>query len=97
MVSGACRALGEGQWCTRGRGAGLPAARFQLPTLWERQPCHAPHTSPFSYFASAGGFFIILSYLWGWAVDGVRPDTGDWVGSAIAVAGACLAFFWPGR
>lgn len=45
----------------------------------------------------AGGFFIILSYLWGWAVDGVRPDTGDWVGSAIAVAGACLAFFWPGR
>jgi Uncharacterised BCR, YnfA/UPF0060 family len=27
-------------------------------------------------FAVYGGFFIILSYLWGWAVDGDRPDTG---------------------
>lgn len=27
-------------------------------------------------YAVYGGFFIILSYLWGWAVDGDRPDTG---------------------
>ncbi len=27
-------------------------------------------------YAVYGGFFIILSYLWGWAADGDRPDTG---------------------
>jgi drug/metabolite transporter superfamily protein YnfA len=52
-------------------------------------------TSVPQLYAVYGGFFIILSYLWGWAVDGVRPDTGDWVGSGIAVAGASVAFFWP--
>jgi drug/metabolite transporter superfamily protein YnfA len=48
-------------------------------------------------YAVYGGFFILLSYLWGWAVDGDRPDVGDWVGTAIAMVGVCLAFFWPGR
>lgn len=46
-------------------------------------------------YAVYGGFFILLSYLWGWAVDKVRPDTGDWVGTAIAVVGVLIAFFWP--
>jgi drug/metabolite transporter superfamily protein YnfA len=60
-------------------------------------PCAQPIDNFGRVYAVYGGFFIILSYLWGWAVDGTRPDTGDWVGSAIAVAGACVAFFWPGR
>jgi len=46
-------------------------------------------------YAVYGGFFILLSYLWGWAVDGVRPDVGDWVGTALAMVGVILAFFWP--
>ena len=27
-------------------------------------------------YAVYGGVFIILSYLWGWALDGDRPDKG---------------------
>ncbi len=27
-------------------------------------------------YAVYGGFFIVLSYLWGWAVDKDRPDLG---------------------
>lgn len=27
-------------------------------------------------YAVYGGFFILLSYAWGWAIDGVRPDLG---------------------
>ena len=54
------------------------------------------HTPP-QVYAVYGCFFIALSYLWGWAVDGVRPDAGDWVGSGVAMAGGLLAFFWPGR
>lgn len=46
-------------------------------------------------YAVYGGFFILLSYLWGWAVDGDKPDVGDWIGTAIAMAGVLLAFFWP--
>ena len=46
-------------------------------------------------YAVYGGFFILLSYLWGWALDGVRPDVGDWVGTGIAMVGVLLAYFWP--
>ena len=28
-------------------------------------------------FAIYGGFFIVYSYGWGWALDGHRPDTGQ--------------------
>ena len=28
------------------------------------------------WHAVYGGFFILLSYAWGWAVDKERPDTG---------------------
>lgn len=60
-------------------------------------PPSTQHTNQPQVYAVYGAFFIVLSYLWGWAVDGVRPDAGDWTGSAIAVAGGCIAFFWPGR
>lgn len=73
----------------------LPVLGVPLPTVPPCPPIH--HVCLMQVYAVYGGFFIILSYLWGWAVDGTRPDTGDWVGSAIAVAGACVAFFWPGR
>ena len=33
-------------------------------------------------FAVYGGFFIVVSYLWGWALDGDIPDTGEWLGSS---------------
>jgi drug/metabolite transporter superfamily protein YnfA len=46
-------------------------------------------------YAVYGGVFIVLSYAWGWALDGDRPDMGDWVGAAIAVAGVLVAWFWP--
>ncbi|PSC69886.1 hypothetical protein C2E20_6679 [Micractinium conductrix] len=60
-------------------------------------PCAQPVDNFGRVYAVYGCFFIVLSYLWGWAVDGVQPDTGDWVGSGIAVAGGFVAFFWPGR
>ena len=46
-------------------------------------------------FAVYGGFFIILSYAFGWILDGNKPDVGDWVGSSIALAGVLVALFWP--
>ena len=46
-------------------------------------------------FAVYGGFFIVLSYLWAYVFDGTRPDTGDYIGSAVALSGVCIAWFWP--
>lgn len=46
-------------------------------------------------FAVYGGFFIVLSYLWGWLADGTRPDRGDAAGAGVAIAGVLVAWFWP--
>lgn len=58
-----------------------------------------PTFQPLSYFgrvyAVYGGFFVLMSYLWGWAVDGVRPDTIDWVASGVVMAAVLAAYFWP--
>jgi len=46
-------------------------------------------------YAAYGGFFILLSYAWGWAVDHEVPDRMDWIGTAIALVGVMISFFWP--
>ncbi|KAK9823975.1 hypothetical protein WJX72_006732 [[Myrmecia] bisecta] len=46
-------------------------------------------------YAVYGGFFIALSYAWGWILDGDKPDLGDWIGAGVALAGVALAWFWP--
>jgi small multidrug resistance family-3 protein len=46
-------------------------------------------------FAVYGGFFIGLSYLWGVIFDGMKMDLGDYIGASVAIAGVCVAWFWP--
>jgi len=58
-----------------------------IPTL---QTAHFGRT-----YAAYGGFFIVLSLLWGWGFDGNRPDRADCLGAAIALAGVCLMMYWP--
>jgi small multidrug resistance family-3 protein len=48
-------------------------------------------------YAAYGGVFVIMSLLWGWAVDGHRPDSFDWIGAAIVAAGVAVIFFGPRR
>jgi len=65
------QAVREGRpwWFAFPLGAAVLVAYGFIPTA---QP-----TADFGrVYAIYGGFFIILSYLWGWAVDGVRPDLG---------------------
>lgn len=62
-----------------------------IPTL---QP---PEAGFARVYAVYGGAFIALSYAWGAAVDGARPDAGDYAGGALALAGVLLAWFWPRR
>jgi small multidrug resistance family-3 protein len=39
--------------------------------------------------------FVIMSLLWGWGIDGHRPDTWDWLGAAIVALGVAVIFFSP--
>jgi small multidrug resistance family-3 protein len=38
---------------------------------------------------------IIPTLLWGWAVDGHRPDNYDWLGAAIVAVGVGVIYFAP--
>ncbi|MCH8086270.1 MAG: YnfA family protein [Chloroflexi bacterium] len=46
-------------------------------------------------YAAYGGVFVVLSLLWGWLIDGHRPDLYEVVGGLIVVAGVGVIFYWP--
>jgi drug/metabolite transporter superfamily protein YnfA len=46
-------------------------------------------------FAIYGGFFIVLSYIWAYFFDGMVIDRGDIIGSAVALTGVCICWFYP--
>ena len=44
-------------------------------------------------YAAYGGVFVIMSLLWGWGIDGQRPDRYDWLGAVIVALGVAVIFF----
>tara|TARA_B110001452_G_scaffold1814_1_gene1620 strand:+ start:121 stop:765 length:645 start_codon:yes stop_codon:yes gene_type:complete len=66
-------------------------------SLTTSPPCPCLPVSLLHGCRADGGVFIALSYAWGWRFDGVKPDLGDIVGSAVALTGMCIALFWPRR
>lgn len=46
-------------------------------------------------YAAYGGVFVALSLLWGWLVDGNRPDAADIAGASICLAGVAVIMYWP--
>ena len=47
-------------------------------------PTFQPEASFGKVYAAYGGVFIALSILWGWLIDGLRPDTYDIIGGVNA-------------
>ena len=97
VLAGLC-AIGGGylvwMWLRQGRGwiTGLAGAAILvlygvIPTL---QPAHFGRV-----YAAYGGIFIVLSLLWGWRVDGIRPDRFDLLGGGIALTGVMIIMYWP--
>jgi small multidrug resistance family-3 protein len=58
-----------------------------LPTL---QPAHFGRV-----YAAYGGVFVVLSLLWGWWIDGHRPDTADALGALLCLVGVGVIMYWP--
>ena len=46
-------------------------------------------------YAAYGGIFIVMALLWGWKVDGFKPDRYDIIGACVAQAGACIIIYAP--
>jgi small multidrug resistance family-3 protein len=46
-------------------------------------------------YAAYGGVFVVASLLWGWGVDGSRPDRYDAIGAAVVLAGVAIIYFAP--
>lgn len=46
-------------------------------------------------YAAYGGVYIVASLGWMWAIEGIRPDRWDTLGSAICIVGAGLMIFGP--
>jgi small multidrug resistance family-3 protein len=46
-------------------------------------------------YAAYGGVFVVAALLWGWVVDGFRPDRYDWIGALVVLAGVGIIYFVP--
>ena len=58
-----------------------------IPTY---QPAHFGRV-----YAAYGGWFVVLSLLWGWSVDGIAPDRFDLIGGLICLAGVAVIMYAP--
>ncbi len=82
-------------WLRESRSMWLGLLGFFLLSVYGLVLVLQPQEHPFGrIYAAYGAVFIILSVLWGWGMDGKKPDMLDLIGSAICVAGATL-MMWP--
>jgi small multidrug resistance family-3 protein len=97
LLAGLCE-IGGGwlvwQWLREGKGVswgllgGLILILYGIiPTF---QPVHFGRV-----YATYGGFFIVLSLLWGWILDANLPDRFDLIGAAVSLVGVSIIMYWP--
>lgn len=58
-----------------------------VPTL---QPAHFGRV-----YAAYGGVFVVMSILWGWGIDNIKPDRFDLIGGFICLLGVFIIMYWP--
>ncbi len=75
------------QWYVGTLGATILVLYGIVPTY---QPVHFGRV-----YAAYGGWFVLLSILWGWAIDRIAPDRYDLLGGAICLAGVAVMMYWP--
>ncbi len=81
-------------WIREGRPLSIGALGGLVLILYGIVPTIQPATFGRVY-APYGGVFVVLSVLWGWRIDGIRPDRPDGIGATICVLGASIIMYWP--
>ena len=46
-------------------------------------------------YAAYGGWFVVLSMLWGWGIDHMAPDRYDLVGGFLCLLGVAVIMYAP--
>ncbi|MBS2772180.1 YnfA family protein [Anoxybacillus rupiensis] len=46
-------------------------------------------------YAAYGGIFVVLAVLWGWGIDRKVPDSYDWMGMLLCLAGVAVMLWAP--
>ncbi len=80
------------QWVREGKNGALALGGAILLTVYGFVATLQPANFGRAY-AAYGGIFIILSILWGWQIDGMRPDRLDWLGAAIVLVGVLVMMY----
>lgn len=97
VLAGLCE-IGGGYlmwlWLREGRTAWLALCGALILVIYGVIPTLQPANFGRVY-AAYGGVFIVLSLLWGWHIEKVRPDRFDLFGGAIALVGVCVIMYWP--
>lgn len=78
------------QWLRAGQQGWYAAAGAVVLFLYGVLPTFQREAEFGRVYAAYGGLFIFMALLWGWWVDGWRPDLFDWIGATLAVAGVCV-------
>ena len=81
-------------WLREHRSVILAVAGFLALALYGVVPVMQEQTRFGRIYAAYGGVFIVLSMIWGWGIEGKRPDLRDWMGVALCLAGATV-IMWP--
>ena len=97
VLAGLCE-IGGGYlvwlWFREGRPLGYGIAGAAILILYGIIPTF--QTAHFGrVYAAYGGMFIVLSLLWGWVMDGMRPDRFDIMGGALCLVGMAVIMFAP--
>ena len=99
LVAGVCEIAGGylvWLWLRDHRTVWLGALGGLILFLYAVLPTLQPETASFGrVYAAYGGVFVALSLLWGWWVDGVRPDRYDFVGAGVALIGVAIIMYAP--
>ncbi|HEU4682877.1 MAG TPA: YnfA family protein [Nitrospira sp.] len=82
------------QWWRNGSHWGLGVLGGAMLVLYGIVPTYQPAQFGRVY-AAYGGWFIVLSLLWGWQVDRIAPDRPDLIGALICLFGVAIIMYWP--
>ena len=82
-------------WLKDGRGLLLGLLGGLVLFLYGVLPTLQPEGSFGRIYAAYGGIFVVMATLWGWGVDGIRPDRFDVIGAAVCLVGVGIVMWSP--
>ena len=97
VIAGLCE-IGGGylvwQWWRNGNWWGLGVLGGLVLFLYGIVPTYQPQHFSRTY-AAYGGWFVVLSILWGWGIDHTLPDRYDVLGGLICLSGVAVIMYAP--